>query len=127
MFSCQYKRTKKEQKYYLFGQDIFHFFRQNLECKVFGGANVGGAGSLAAIGSKNSAFIRAYASKENLRIVSSDLGGTKGRRILFDPYAGKAWRRFIQGGDVQAIAKREARLSAHPPEMKKPANNIELF
>ncbi|WP_019960147.1 hypothetical protein [Woodsholea maritima] len=101
--------------------------RSRLECKVFGGANVGASGNVAAIGSKNATFIRSYAAKENLRIVASDLGGNKGRRILFDPHTGKSWRRFIQGGDVQEIAKRESKLSLAPPVLEKAKGSIELF
>jgi chemotaxis protein CheD len=62
--------------------------RERLEAKLFGGATM--MAGLWDIGKKNGDFARRFLSHEGIQVVNSDLGGTRGRRILYWPSTGKA-------------------------------------
>lgn len=58
--------------------------RFNIKAKIFGGSKVLFASSdRESMGSKNVEFILEFLKRENIKIVSSDLGGLKYRRIFF--------------------------------------------
>lgn len=67
--------------------------KNDLVVKLFGGANVADFKSL--IGDKNSEFAIEYLSKEGLALQSSDLGGDRARRVLFNPENGRVKRRLV--------------------------------
>ncbi len=71
--------------------------REDLEIKLFGGANVIENATL--IGTNNINFVRSYLKKENLKIVSEDLGGSQARRIHYWPSTGRVLRHLIQSKD----------------------------
>ncbi|MBR9824528.1 MAG: chemotaxis protein CheD [Alphaproteobacteria bacterium] len=98
--------------------------KSRLVCKFFGGGNV--MQGMACIGDKNSAFAREYAKAEGLNVEVFDLGGDRGRRIIFDPVQGKVWRRFLSRHDVDAVLERERSLSKAPP-LRAPVKSVELF
>lgn len=100
--------------------------RSRMECKLFGGATVGAAGKVSKIGQKNINFITTYVQVEKLKVVSRDLGGEHGRRILFEPTTGKAWRRWLTSGDDQKLSREEQKYRAAPQELTK-KTDIELF
>lgn len=56
--------------------------RDRLEAKVFGGGHILDANS-SKIPENNVKFIKAYLSMEEIPIIAEDLGGTRGRKILF--------------------------------------------
>lgn len=62
--------------------------RNNLECKVFGGARVLDLDS--DVGTKNIEFITEYLSIEQLHLAAHDLGGPYPRKIIYHPRTGKA-------------------------------------
>lgn len=98
--------------------------KTNIVCKVFGGANM--MASTQAIGDLNGRFVLEYARRESLTVAASDLGGDRGRRIVFDPASGRAWRRLLNPGAAGALARAERRIYAAPP-MRRPAGSVELF
>jgi chemotaxis protein CheD len=67
--------------------------RQDLEIKLFGGADLTDGPSL--IGSSNVAFVLDYLQAEGLAIASLDLGGGTGRRIHYHPSTGVVQRLLL--------------------------------
>jgi chemotaxis protein CheD len=70
--------------------------RGNLESKVFGGARVLSGATMLAIGDGNIAFVTEFLSRESIPIVSKDVGGTRSRRIHYQPSTGRAWVQHVQ-------------------------------
>ncbi|HEY8579195.1 MAG TPA: chemotaxis protein CheD [Beijerinckiaceae bacterium] len=62
--------------------------RERLEAKLFGGATM--MAGLWDIGKKNAEFARRFLDHEGIKVVNADLGGARGRRILYWPSTGKA-------------------------------------
>jgi len=62
--------------------------KQNLEIKVFGGANIGG-GVGQNVGRNNVDFICCFLRSEGYRAVSKDLGGVQARKIIYFPESGR--------------------------------------
>ncbi len=62
--------------------------RINLKAKAFGGATLrefaNGNSRMMSVGETNMRFIREFLTKENIPLISEDLGGTQGRTIYFD-------------------------------------------
>jgi len=69
--------------------------RDRLEAKIFGGARM--MRGLSDIGKKNADFAKRFLSYEGIRIVGSDLGGERGRRLHFWPVSGRALQSYIAG------------------------------
>jgi chemotaxis protein CheD len=83
--------------------------RGNLEAKVFGGARVLSGATMLAIGDGNIAFVEEFLKVENIPVVSKDVGGTRSRRIHYQPATGRAWVQHVQStardsGHEQEIA-----------------------
>ena len=98
-----------------------------MQIKFFGGANVlSTAARMGGVGEDNCRFANEYATAERLHVVSSDLGGERGRRIMFDPVSGKAWRRLIKTRTLDQITSREVSMHKAPP-LRTRTDNIELF
>jgi len=82
--------------------------RYTLRCKMFGGANVlNGAGD---VGSRNTRFAEDYIAKQHVMTVLADLGGDRGRRIVFDPDTGRVWRKFLSVDANEIVTRAEAGL-----------------
>lgn len=62
--------------------------RGRLVAKVFGGGRM--VAGLSDVGALNSQFVRTFLEAENIACIGESTGGTKGRRIEFWPYSGKA-------------------------------------
>ena len=63
---------------------------QNIQAKVFGGAAViRGPGSVLNIGTRNIMLAKDMLEKEGIPIVSSDVDGNSGRKILFNTKTGR--------------------------------------
>jgi len=62
--------------------------RQRLQAKVFGGSSMlpasGTTGNFACVGEVNCRFIVEFLKNDGIPLISSDLGGNRGRVILFD-------------------------------------------
>lgn len=63
--------------------------RENLEAKVFGGANVLSSITSCDVGLRNAVFVRHYLQNEQIPIVAEDLGDTRPRKIVFFPADGR--------------------------------------
>ena len=100
--------------------------RQSLEAKVFGGARVLSGATMLAIGDNNVAFVTDFLKREGIPIVSKDVGGTRSRRIHYQPSTGRAWVQQVQAsardsGQEQEIAYLN-RLKSQPV-----AGEVEIF
>lgn len=95
--------------------------RENLEIKVFGGANLGFHTS--GVGQKNSDFILNYLQEEGLRLAAFDLGGQHGRRVFYSPSTGLVRQHYIRTDQVI----REEQTYARKLVAKPVCGSIELF
>lgn len=84
--------------------------RQNLEVKLFGGANM--HGSAAGVGSKNALFAKRYLDMEGIPLASADLGGEYGRRIHYNPATGKVQRLILKSREGEALRSDESRYAS---------------
>ncbi len=82
--------------------------RGHFEAKVFGGARVLSGATMLAIGDGNIAFVLDFLKREGIPIVSKDVGGTRSRRIHYQPATGRAWVQHVQPS---------ARSSEHEQEL----------
>jgi chemotaxis protein CheD len=62
--------------------------RENLEAKLFGGAQT--VDRLSNVGSKNAAFAERFLRMERISYLGGSLGGESGRRIEYWPHSGRA-------------------------------------
>lgn len=67
--------------------------KQNLQAKLFGGANV--LSGLTDIGAQNADFAERFLKNEGIPCVSSSLRGNQARRVRFWPAEGRAVQKFI--------------------------------
>ncbi|RTZ17920.1 chemotaxis protein CheD [Vibrio aquaticus] len=101
--------------------------RTQLKVKLFGGAQMMGHHSL--IGEKNVAFILNFIRQEGLDVVAQDLGGLEPRKVMFDPYSGKAWLKRIPFAEVHKLQAQEEKYAhqldreSHQPH----DDDVELF
>lgn len=81
--------------------------RGNLEAKVFGGARVLSGATMLAIGDGNIAFVTEFLKVEGIPVVSKDVGGTRSRRIHYQPATGRAWVQHVQSTSRDAESEQE--------------------
>jgi chemotaxis protein CheD len=79
--------------------------RKNLEVKLFGGGRM--ISTLSDIGGKNIEFVRNYVEMEGLELVSEDLGDIYPRKVLFNPFTGRARVKKLRNMHKESIAKNE--------------------
>lgn len=98
--------------------------RGNLEAKVFGGARVLSGATMLAIGDGNIAFVEEFLKREGIPVVSKDVGGTRSRRIHYQPATGRAWVQHVQSArsEQDQEAAYLQRLKTQPV-----AGEIEIF
>lgn len=100
--------------------------RGQLEAKVFGGARVLSGATMLAIGDGNIAFVLDFLNREGIPIVSKDVGGTRSRRIHYQPSTGRAWVQHVQPSARSSEHEQEVaylnRLKSQPV-----AGDIEIF
>jgi chemotaxis protein CheD len=92
--------------------------RQNLQAKLFGGANT--IRGLGEIGTTNARFARDFLNREHIACVGGSLGGERGRRVQFWPSSGKAMQMLVAGEEV-------ARIEAVAPVIQQKTGDLELF
>jgi chemotaxis protein CheD len=98
--------------------------KSRLELKVFGGANV--IKQSAKIGERNVAFIREFIKAEGLHVAGADLGGDRGRRLIYHPLSGRVMLKRMANADEQRTVREEEQFATAITH--KPAEgSIELF
>ncbi|PZN98651.1 MAG: chemoreceptor glutamine deamidase CheD [Hyphomicrobiales bacterium] len=92
--------------------------RANFEAKVFGGARVLSGATMLAIGDGNIAFVTEFLNREGIQTVSKDVGGTRSRRIHYQPSTGRAWVQHVQSSQKSTEHEQEVaylnRLKTQP-------------
>ena len=71
----------------------------SLEVKVFGGADMfptSLAGRTGAVGAQNASVAMELLQAPKLRVLRTDLGGTRGRQIRFDAETGEVFVRYLK-------------------------------
>ncbi len=98
--------------------------RKNLEVKVFGGGRI--IAGATDIGRKNIDFVLQYIRLEGLELLSQDVGDTCPRKVIYNPYTGKAFVKRLRSLNSDGIYESERR---YQEELKqKPiAGDVELF
>ena len=76
--------------------EFFGSKRGNIIAKLFGGASLSQASGPISVGSKNIILAKDMLAGEGIRIVASDLGGSRGRRLLYYTSTGRARVRLVQ-------------------------------
>jgi len=85
--------------------------RKNLTAKVFGGGHVLNSvpHTQDAVPAANIQFVKSFLSMEGIRVVSSDVGGSYGRKVLFLPKTGKVFVKTLVPEAASKLAVREQR------------------
>ncbi len=100
--------------------------RHNLEAKVFGGAKIAAVVDHSAIGERNARFAIDFLEHEKITVRSSDTGGSSPRRVLFEPWTGRALVQHIDPLATIDLVRTEAQ---HRAAISKPpaASMVEMF
>jgi chemotaxis protein CheD len=100
--------------------------RENLEAKAFGGANVIATSAADGIGDRNARFVVDYLKSEGIRLVATDLGGDRARRIYFFPDSGKVSVQRLPVSETRKAAQDERKATDRIAE-NRPKGSVELF
>lgn len=90
--------------------------RDNLQAKVFGGAQM--LSSQTRIGASNAAFVLDFLQQENIACISQSIGGTSARSLKFWPASGRARMRMVNDQIVEDVPA---------PKVEEQGNDMELF
>jgi chemotaxis protein CheD len=92
--------------------------RENLEAKVFGGANVLQGFSGVSIGERNAEFVRDFLKAEGIQLTAEDMNDIHPRKVYFFPRTGQVLVRKFKRMNNNTLVSREKdyedRLLAHP-------------
>lgn len=89
--------------------------RHRLEAKVFGGANVIGAGSGAfSVGERNIAIAHDLLAREGIAVAAEDTGGSYGRKLIYHTGTGTALVARIQRVDGKPLDLPDGRPKSGP-------------
>lgn len=100
--------------------------KDRMEAKVFGGANVIDVSSTDTVGSRNAQFVKDYLRMEGIRLVASDCGGDRARRVYFFPATGRASVLRLPVSETRGMRTTETRLQRKVQQAPK-AGGVELF
>ena len=100
--------------------------RERLEVKVFGGGRVLAGMTNIDVGQRNIEFVLDYLARDQLKIVSQDLGSDCPRKVLYFPDSGAVKMKRLRVTAINTVQQRE---KAYMDAMrKKPeAGDVELF
>lgn len=68
--------------------------KKNMIAKIFGGANQ--INSSANIGSRNAQIAFDYMEEEGIKVVAKSVGGTIGRKIIFDTHTAEVMMKYVK-------------------------------
>ena len=100
--------------------------KSRLEAKVFGGGNVIALSSAETVGDRNAKFVINHLKREGIKLLASDLGGDRARRIFFFPDSGRASVLKLAGTETRRLQAAEEKLHAKAQSAPK-AGGVELF
>ena len=79
--------------------------RKNLEFKIFGGGRV--LAQMTDVGERNIKFIRQYLRTEGFRVAAEDTGDIYPRKVVYNPFTGKASVKKLRSAHNNTISSRE--------------------
>jgi len=98
--------------------------RENLEIKIFGGGKI--LARMTDVGARNISFIEEYIFTEKLNLLAKDVGAEFPRRVIYDPFTGKAKVKKLRALTSDTIIEREKRYLENIRESSI-TGDIELF
>jgi chemotaxis protein CheD len=98
--------------------------RRNLKAKVFGGAHM--LRGVKDMGRQNIDFVHQYLYDEGIRLVTEDVGGTRGRKIEFFPSTGRVRLKLLKEVERVPLVERES-LYLKEISSQSVGGDIELF
>jgi chemotaxis protein CheD len=102
--------------------------RHHLSAKIFGGARtLSTISDEYAMGKKNVEFVRNFLRRENIHIVSQDLGGDRSRKIYFHTDSGEVLLKRGKPVDLTKLATAEKTLKAMIAKDMKKDGDVTLF
>lgn len=102
--------------------------KKKITAKVFGGANViPGIPEESSMGAKISEFVLLFLKNEGIRVINSDLGGVRSRKLFFHTETGDVYLRHGPSmKSVSILAEERKKMELVKKEAKKPTK-ITLF
>jgi chemotaxis protein CheD len=101
--------------------------REDLEVKIFGGANLNISAALGSeIGTGNAKFVVQYLRREGMAVSAHHLGGSRPRRIHYYPATGRVRMLLLDRPAFERVAAEERRLQ-EALRQRPAAGDIELF
>ena len=95
---------------------------KRFEAKIFGGSNVFNLpeNTGAQVGAVNINFAFNYLNTHNIKIVNSDTGGIKPRKIFFDPSNAKVFLKYVDSSmaDSKTLLTKEKKYLAEMADME---------
>jgi chemotaxis protein CheD len=101
--------------------------RNNLEAKIFGGANLLKGVTADRVGERNADFVRAYLKKHNIPVLAEDLLGDYPRKIYFFPEQGAVKVKKLVRLHNDTIVRREQEHRQRMWEEEKARATVDLF
>ncbi len=98
--------------------------RANLRAKLFGGGKM--INQMSDVGQKNADFAVDYLEQENIIIDRSDLGDIYPRKVIFEPFSGRAFVKHLNNLHNDTIVRRETDYRSKI-DKKDVEGDIELF
>ncbi len=104
---------------------------KNFEAKVFGGSNIFNMPEKtgAQVGAVNIDFAFDYLNNHSIKIINSDTGGIKPRKIFFDPVTSKVFLKYVESNvkDRNALLSKEETYLRNIVELEKKAEQYFHF
>jgi chemotaxis protein CheD len=102
--------------------------RSRLTAKAFGGAHLFASISKSnGVGQKNIAFVREFLRQEGIPLIASDLGGFRGRTILFHSDTGDVYLRRLPKTLYAPLTEAERRFMERSKKEAQEPTDVTLF
>ena len=98
--------------------------RRYLKAKIFGGSKV--FKKMSNVGDKNIKFVQHYLTMENITLVDADIGSEYPRKVIFEPFSGRAFVKKLDSLHNDTISRRESDYG-YKIEHSNVEGDIELF
>lgn len=101
--------------------------RENLQAKIFGGAQVMHNFTTLNVGERNTEFVRQYLRTERIALVSQDVMDIHPRKVCYFPTTGKAMVKRLAHAHPQALEVQEKRGNAAQVAQATRGGSVDLF
>lgn len=101
--------------------------REDLQAKIFGGAQVVAGFTTMNVGERNTQFVLDYLAAERIPVISQDVRDVYPRRVCFFPISGRALVKRLAGVGPDALAAEERRLREANASSLIRGGSVDLF